>query len=281
MAEDKINSYNLSREWFNFCFENPEKISPNHTALYFFAIEQCNRLGWKEKFGLPSTMAKEAIGIRSYNTYIKALHDLVDFGFIKMIEVSKNQYSSNIIALSIFDKAPIKALDKAIIKHTSKQDESTYQSISSIDKQETSNNKQLNKEQSFYQIKNELLESVINKQDITPFTDESLKPYWHEWKMFRVEKQNPLTPSSEKKALKVLFEESGGNVDLAIKAINKAIASGHLSLNPKPEPTYKQKEEQPKKSKLEGLYDLHQETNRIRAEIYAKKNQDNDEFNNF
>lgn len=140
-----MNGYELSRIWFDFCFENPEKIKPNHTALYFFAIEHCNRLGWKQKFGFPSTMVMEAIGIKSYNTYIKTLNDLVDFGFILMIERSKNQYSANIIALSKFNKALDKALDKAFIKHTSKQSESTSESIDSIDKQV--NNKQLTIEQ--------------------------------------------------------------------------------------------------------------------------------------
>lgn len=125
-----MNGYELSRKWFDWCFENPEKISPNHSALYFFAIEHCNRLGWREKFGFPTEMAKEAIGIRSYNTYIKTLNDLVDWGFIRMIERSKNQFSSNIIALSNFDKALDKALDKAIIKHGTKQGESN----DSIDK---------------------------------------------------------------------------------------------------------------------------------------------------
>ena len=142
-----MNSYELSRVFFNFSFENPERINPNHIALYFFCIEHCNRLGWKDKFGLPTTMAKEAIGIRSYNTYIKTLHELVDFGFIKMIEKSKNQYSSNIIALSKNDKTLDNALDKAFIKHASKQSESTQQSIDSIDKPITNKqitNKQLN-----------------------------------------------------------------------------------------------------------------------------------------
>ena len=137
-----INGYDLSRAWFDWCFENPERISPNHTALYFFIIEHCNRLGWKKKFGLPTTMAKEAIGIKSYNTYIKTLRELVAFGFVEMIEVSKNQYSSNIVALSKFNNAPNNALDKALIKHTSKQSESTCQSIDSIDKQRTKNKEQ-------------------------------------------------------------------------------------------------------------------------------------------
>ena len=140
-----MNSYELSRTWFNYCFLNPEKVKPNHTAIYFFAIEHCNRLGWKEKFGFPTTMVMEAIGIKSYNTYIKSLNEIIDFGFIKMIEKSKNQFSANIIALSNFNKALDKALDKALIKHGSKQSESTVQSIDSIIKQVTK--KQYNNEQ--------------------------------------------------------------------------------------------------------------------------------------
>ncbi len=129
-----MNGYELSRKWFDWCFENPEKISPNHSALYFFAIEHCNRLGWRKKFGFPTEMAKDAIGIKSYNTYIKTLNDLVEWGFIEMIQRSKNQYSSNIIALSNFNKALDKALDKAISKAIKKQSESTSKSIDSIDK---------------------------------------------------------------------------------------------------------------------------------------------------
>lgn len=140
-----MTGYELSRNWFDWCFENPEKINPNHTALYFFICEHSNRMGGKTKFGLPTTMAKDAIGIRSYNTYIKTLNDLVEFGFIELIEKSKNQYSSNIVALSKFNKAHNKAhnkaLDKALIKHGTKQVESTQQSIDSIDKQ--INNKQI------------------------------------------------------------------------------------------------------------------------------------------
>jgi len=128
-----MNIYKLIRSFWDWAFENPDLIKPNHAALYFFAVEHCNRLGWKEKFGLPTTMAMEAIGIRSYNTYKKTLDELVGFGFIDMIETSKNQYSSNIVALSNFDESLNKALDKALMKHTSKQSESTRQSNSSID----------------------------------------------------------------------------------------------------------------------------------------------------
>ena len=166
----ELNSYDLSRIWFNFCFSNPDKIVPNHSALYFFCIEHCNRLGWKEKFGLPTEMAKEAIGIRSYNTYIKTLTDLVAWGFIILLEKSKNQYSANIIALSNNNKALDKALDKAFIKHALKQGESTQQSIYSIDKPLTINHKPLNKEQ----LEKELLNSFTLIEEATKHTGNKL-----------------------------------------------------------------------------------------------------------
>jgi hypothetical protein len=161
-----MDIFKLSRTWFDWCFENPEKIKPNHSALYFFCIEHCNRLGWKEKFGLPTTMAKEAIGISSYNTYINTLNDLIDWGFIKLIEKSKNQYSSNIIAISKFNKALDKALDKALIKHSIKHVSKQSESIDSIDIQETNiqetiNNNTSNWKNSFEIYLNSLNNSLI------------------------------------------------------------------------------------------------------------------------
>ena len=138
-----MNSYELSRSWFDFCFENPDRIRPIHSAMYFFAIEHCNRLGWKEKFGFPSQMVMEAIGVKNWKTYAKALDDLVSWGVIKLIQKSKNQYSSNIISIQIAyvknTKAPTKALDKALQKHSTKQSQSTV----SINKQVTSNKEQV------------------------------------------------------------------------------------------------------------------------------------------
>lgn len=133
-----FNGYELSRSWFDFCFENPEKVRPIHSAIFFFAIEHCNRLGWKEKFGFPSQMVMEAIGVKNWRTYSGALNELVDFGFIKMIEISKNQYSSNVIAIVKNTNASTKALDKALQKHGTKHSQSTV----SIDKQY--NKEQLN-----------------------------------------------------------------------------------------------------------------------------------------
>lgn len=134
-----MNGYELSRKWFDWCFENPEKINPNHSAMYFFIIEHCNRLGWKDKFGLPTTMVKEAIGIKNFRTYVNTLNDLVEWGFIKMVEKSKNQHSSNIVAIVKNAKATTKALDKAVQKHSQKQ----CKSKDTIYKQETINLEQI------------------------------------------------------------------------------------------------------------------------------------------
>jgi len=94
-----MNGYEFSRAWFDFSFNHPNKVKPVHTAIYFFAIERCNRLGWKEEFDFPTDLAMKVLGISNYKTYIKALQDLVEWGFIKWIQISKNQYNANIIAL--------------------------------------------------------------------------------------------------------------------------------------------------------------------------------------
>jgi hypothetical protein len=132
-----MDIFKLYRNFWDYAFANPEKIKPNHIAIYSFAIEHCNRLGWKEKFGLPASMVLEATGIKSYGTYKKTFDELVEFGFIKVVQYSKNQYSSNIVALSYFDKANAKALDKALSKHMRKHFQSTCESNDSIDIQST------------------------------------------------------------------------------------------------------------------------------------------------
>ena len=159
-----MNGYELSRDWFDWCFENPEKINPNHTAIYFFAVEHCNRLGWREKFGFPTQMAMDAIGIKKHQTYIKYFNDLCEWGFFKLVQKSQNQYSANIISLQSAIPKKGKALDKAIINHGAKQTQTMGQSNSSIIK--PINNKQINQETEINSLSYEdsnLIVSAINK----------------------------------------------------------------------------------------------------------------------
>lgn len=130
-----MNGYDLTRQWFDFAFENPDLITGNHAAVYLWNVELNNRMGWVSKFASPASQAMAAAGIKSYNTYKKIFQELVEWGFIEIVQESKNQYTSNIIALSKIDKALDKALDKAMTMHLTTHSESTIQSTSSIIKQ--------------------------------------------------------------------------------------------------------------------------------------------------
>ena len=132
-----MNSYELSRKWFDWCFDNASKIRPIHTALFFFIIEHNNRLGWKKEFGLPRDMAMDAIGVKNNKTYSGAFNDLEKWKFIQVITRSKNQYSANIISLFGCVKntpATTSALDEAMLKHLHKQSVGTALDIVPINK---------------------------------------------------------------------------------------------------------------------------------------------------
>ena len=117
----KFTSYELSRFFFDFIFENPDLVKPSHIAVFFYIIEHCNRLGWKSKFGLPSMMVREIVGIKNFRTYDKTLKDLIDWKFIILHQKSKNQYSANIISLNRPNCKNIESynssLDKSISLH--------------------------------------------------------------------------------------------------------------------------------------------------------------------
>lgn len=121
MKGTELNIYDLMKDWFNFCFENPDKINSNHSAMYFFMIEHCNRMGWKKKFGLPMQMTMDAIGIKNYKTFSRTFKDLISWGFIILYQKSSNQYSANVIGLVKTTKASTNALSKASLKHSQKQ----------------------------------------------------------------------------------------------------------------------------------------------------------------
>ncbi len=151
-----MDIYKLYRHFWDFAFENPEKIKPTHIAIFSFAVEHCNRLGWKNKFGFPTTMVIEATGIKSYSTYKKHFEELAEFGFIEIIELSKNQHSSNIIALKENNKAPDKALDRALVMHNTKHT-SNHSEYINTNKQHTK--KLLNKNILLSELKNSDVEN--------------------------------------------------------------------------------------------------------------------------
>jgi hypothetical protein len=108
-----MNGYELSRVWFAYTYNHPDKFSPIDTALYFWIIEVFNRARWSEKIYLPSGQAMQHIGCKSYKAYVNSFNKLEAEGFIKVVERSKNQYTANIIALVSNAKALTEASTKA------------------------------------------------------------------------------------------------------------------------------------------------------------------------
>jgi len=136
IEKEKPSIYNLIKDWFEWCKHNRDKNNPTLSALYFWIVEKCNSLGWVNSFGLPTDEAMHVLAIGSYNTYKKNLLILQDIGFITIIQFSKNQYTSNIIALSKFDKAQA--------KHLTKQMQGTSEALDKADAKQIEYNKTIN-----------------------------------------------------------------------------------------------------------------------------------------
>ncbi len=105
MDKTKLNSYTLSKQWFDWAYIGDSRNNTTLGNLYFWIIEKSNRLNWSQQFGLPTDEAMHILGIKNYKTYKKALDTLEEIGFIQIVERSKNQFTSNTIALVIFTKA--------------------------------------------------------------------------------------------------------------------------------------------------------------------------------
>jgi hypothetical protein len=111
-----MNGYQLTDAWFEFRFQHPDKVSHAHTELYFYLVYHWNKLSQKEKFGLPSVITMEATGIKNYKTYSKCLKDLVEFGFIRIVQEAKNQHQAVVVAWGKNTKADTEALTEALTK---------------------------------------------------------------------------------------------------------------------------------------------------------------------
>ena len=154
-----MSGYKLTKDWWNFTRSNLDKINSNHTAMYFYIVEVFNQNGWVEVIGLPTDFTMTALNIGSYKTYKKILDDLIEFKFVKMVERSKNQFTSNKIALV----KNTKAMTKAIPLQVESNDQSTDQSSSSIIK--LLNLKTIKLIKHNYKLINKNLESWISKSE--------------------------------------------------------------------------------------------------------------------
>ncbi|WP_129714647.1 hypothetical protein [Pedobacter sp. SYP-B3415] len=132
--KSESSSYQFTRAWFDFAFENQGKVSGNHTAMYLWLVELNNRMGWAAQFGAPRDQTMAAAGISSPNTYKKVFNDLVEWGFVYVVKESKNQWTANVVALSKIDGALYTALDKARYRHVTEHDTGTMHGTVNINK---------------------------------------------------------------------------------------------------------------------------------------------------
>lgn len=176
-----MNSYELTRSWFNFAFENPNA-KVHHTALFCWIIELNNRLGWKNEFGLPTNSTMEGLSIGNKLTYLNTLNDLSEWGFISIIKPSKNQYQSCIISICRSENATAlhTALDTALIQHCNSIDNGTVP----IDKQL---NKETIKQRNNNKVVDELFEKFWNLYDKKKGKDKTILQ-WNKLKTEEKEK---------------------------------------------------------------------------------------------
>jgi hypothetical protein len=139
-----MNGYQLTRQWFEWRFNNPGKLSSAHAEFYFYIVDRWNYFGQKSEFGLPRMHTMEVLSIGSRNTYKKIFNDLIEHGFIKLIRESCNQYHhASIIALSKFEQA----LDTPLDTPTEQAPEQAPDPIVKPNNQQT--NKPIKTEQEF------------------------------------------------------------------------------------------------------------------------------------
>ncbi len=145
-----VDNFKLTRAFFDWTFENPDLIQPGHCAIFFFAIEHHNRLGWPKKFGFPSRMAMDAIGIKKHHTYLKYFNELIEWGFFTLIKKSNNQYSSNVISLASAMPKNGGALGRATAKHAAEHGHSMGRSKDNINIPITNNKEPITQSENVY-----------------------------------------------------------------------------------------------------------------------------------
>jgi hypothetical protein len=203
--------------FWDWAQNNPEKVNPNNTSIYFYFLSVANELKWRSSFGLSSTQIMNGIGIKSYKTYKKHLDELVENGLILITKESKNQYQCNEFALVNFTEAHTKARPKHVPKQV----------------QSTSHNHKTNKESKDYKD---------TKEANVYFVDNEVNGLFIEFIKNRIElKKAPTQRAIElmvKKARKIYKSKAD-----VIQGIENSIASGWSDLFPIKPNQPKQKDE--------------------------------------
>lgn len=247
-----MNGYDLSRQWFDFAFEKTE-CKVQHTAIYMWIIELNNRLGWKSQFGLPTGATMEGLSIGDKRTYLNAIKDLQEWGFIKVVKEAKNQFQSCIIEICHSEITPAKttALDTALSRQNTDTTHDTTHGGTPIVKplnNETFKllNNKTNGGSALIEIE-EVFEQAVLKETKTPskvprkvsppgfefniplpFDTVEFAEAWADWAKFRIEVRKKLTASTTKAQLTQLSKQP--SEETAIAMIRRSIEKGWQGL---------------------------------------------------
>lgn len=96
----RLPGYILTKIWFHYAMNNERKVKPIHGILFLWCVEKNNRLDWREEYQLPTDEACSACGVVDRETFLKALKDLTDWGFINILQESKNRFTARYISLN-------------------------------------------------------------------------------------------------------------------------------------------------------------------------------------
>ena len=213
--------FDYIRQYWDWANDNPEKSCPSTAGLYFYFLHVANQLGWKHSFSITSTQVCHYLNIR-YNTYKKYFDILVESGLIVMVKESRNQFSANIVALSNFDKARVKASENLVQKQRETSCD-IHNTVNTINKVKTINTSKadLSKMYSEHQAVNEAFIQFLKH---------------------RIEIKKPAT----QRAADMLFAELkkiSSNASEALEIINTSIMNGWQSFY-KPKANQKQPSQQ-------------------------------------
>lgn len=110
-----MNTFNLSRNWFNFVYENPKRVRAVHTAVYFFILDVHNRSGRREIFPISIPTLMSVISVHDKHTIYSVIDDLVEFGVLKIHQKGKNQFHPTLMSI-IETQKRVSPLDRAFLQ---------------------------------------------------------------------------------------------------------------------------------------------------------------------
>jgi len=91
----------LTAAWFKWVAEHPAHARHIHFALYYFLVFYNAQIKWPPKFVFSLEEAKHHLGDAATSTYAGALNDLIEWGFVNLIQRGANQYRPTVISLTL------------------------------------------------------------------------------------------------------------------------------------------------------------------------------------